>query len=85
LAVPVLKYSFGIINCGQEEEQKLDKKTLKLLTINGERLTKADVDRLLFPQTVRKGAEADNRSLHSRNYETGGVCRQQERSTNADC
>ena len=31
LAVPVLRYSFGIVNCHQEELQKLDQKTRKLL------------------------------------------------------
>jgi len=34
LAVPVLGYSFGIINWRQEELQKLDRKTRKLLTIH---------------------------------------------------
>jgi hypothetical protein len=29
LAVPVLRYSFGIINCSQEEIQKLDRKNKK--------------------------------------------------------
>jgi len=33
LAVPVLRYSFGIVNWHQEELQKLDRKTRKLLTI----------------------------------------------------
>ena len=33
LAVPVLRYSFGIINWHQEELQNLDRKTRKLLTI----------------------------------------------------
>ena len=32
LAVTVLRYSFGIINWLQEELQKLDRKTRKLLT-----------------------------------------------------
>ena len=35
LAVPVLRHSFGIINWHQEELQKLDWKTRKLLTIHG--------------------------------------------------
>ena len=34
LTVPVLRYSFGIINWHQEELQKLDRKTRKLLTIH---------------------------------------------------
>jgi hypothetical protein len=41
-----LRYSFGIINWQQEELQKLDRKTRKLLTIHGEHHQKADVDRL---------------------------------------
>ena len=50
LAVPVLKYSFGIINWLQEELQKLDRKTRKLLTIHGHHHPKADVDRLYVPR-----------------------------------
>jgi len=46
LAVRVLRYSFGIINWHQEELQKLDGKTRKLLAIHGQRHPKADVDRL---------------------------------------
>jgi hypothetical protein len=43
LAVPVLRYSFGIINWLQEQLQKLDWKTRKLLTIHGQHHPKADV------------------------------------------
>jgi len=50
LAVPVLRYSFGIINCHQEELQKLDWKTRKLLTIHGQHHPKADVDLLYVPR-----------------------------------
>jgi len=50
LAVPVLRYSFGIINWHQEELQKLDRKTRKLLTIHGQHHPKADVDRLYVPR-----------------------------------
>jgi hypothetical protein len=46
LAVPVLKFSFGIVNWHQEELQKLDRKTRKLLNIYGQHHPKADVDRL---------------------------------------
>ena len=49
LAVPVLKYSFGI-NWHQEELQKLDRKTRKLLTIHGQHHPKAVVDRLYVPR-----------------------------------
>ena len=48
LAVPVLRYSFGIINWHQEELQKLDRKTRKLLTIQHQ--PKVDVDRLYVPR-----------------------------------
>jgi len=49
LAVPVLRYSFGIITWHQAELKKLDQKTRKLLTIHGQHNTKADVDRLCVP------------------------------------
>jgi len=42
----VLRYSFGIVNWHQEELQKLDQKTRKLLTIHGQHHPKADVDHL---------------------------------------
>ena len=50
LVVPVLGYSFGIINWHQGELQKLDRKTRKLLTIHGQHHPKADVDRLYVPR-----------------------------------
>ena len=50
LAIPVLRYSFGIVNWHQEELQKLDRKTSKLLTIHGQHHPKADVDRLYVPR-----------------------------------
>jgi len=50
LVVPVLRYSFGIVNWHQEELQKLDRKTRKLLTIHGQHHPKADVDRLYVPR-----------------------------------
>ena len=50
LAVPVLRYSFGNVNWHQEELQKLDRKTRKLLTIHGQHHPKADVYRLYVPR-----------------------------------
>ena len=50
MAVPVLRYSFGIVNWHKEELQKLDRKTRKLLTIHGQHHPKADVDRLYVPR-----------------------------------
>ena len=50
LEVPVLWHSFRIINWHQEELQKLDRKTRKLLIIHGQHHPKADVDRLYVPR-----------------------------------
>jgi hypothetical protein len=50
MAVPILRYSFRIINWHQEELQNLDRKTRKLLTIHGQPHPKADVDRLIVPR-----------------------------------
>jgi len=49
-AVSVLRYGFGIVNWHQEELQKLDQKTSKLLTIHGQHHPKADVDHLYVPR-----------------------------------
>ena len=45
-AVPVIQYSFGIINWKLEEIRKIDRKFRKLLTMHGLHNPKADVDRL---------------------------------------
>ncbi|PNF23741.1 hypothetical protein B7P43_G17247 [Cryptotermes secundus] len=50
LAVPVLRYSFGIINWHKEEIQKLDRKTRKILTTYGQHHPRADIDRLYVPR-----------------------------------
>ena len=54
LAVPVLRYSFGIVDWCQEELQKLDRKMRKLLTIHGQHHPTADVDRLYVPRKERQ-------------------------------
>jgi hypothetical protein len=46
LAVPVLRYSFGIINWRIEEMKQIDRKTRKMLTLYKIRHPKADIDRL---------------------------------------
>jgi len=46
LAVPVLSYSFGIINWRIEEIKKIDRITRKMLTIYKMHHPKADIDRL---------------------------------------
>ena len=50
LAVPVLRYSCGIVNWHQEELQKLGVKIRKLLTIHGQRHSEADADHLYVPR-----------------------------------
>jgi hypothetical protein len=42
--------SFGIVNWNQEQLQKLDRKTRKLLTIHGQHYPKTDIDRLYVPR-----------------------------------
>jgi hypothetical protein len=46
LAVPVLTYSFGIINGEIEDMKKIDSKTRKILTVYKVHHPKADTDRL---------------------------------------
>jgi hypothetical protein len=46
LAVPVLRYIFGIVNWRQGELQKLARRTTKLLNIHEKQRSKVDVDRV---------------------------------------
>ena len=46
LAVPVLVYSFGILNWSRKEIEKIVRKKINLLTIEGIHHPKADVNRL---------------------------------------
>ncbi|EEB19129.1 reverse transcriptase, putative [Pediculus humanus corporis] len=46
LAVPVIEYSFGLVDWTKEEITHLDRRTRKILTMNGALHPKADVDRL---------------------------------------
>lgn len=46
LATPVMDYSFGIVEWNLDEIKQLDRKTRKLLTINGMLHPRADVERL---------------------------------------
>ena len=50
LAVPVVTYSFGIINWQLNDIKRMDVKTRKLFTINRMHHPKADVDRLYLPR-----------------------------------
>jgi hypothetical protein len=49
LAVPVFKYNFGIITWHREKIRKLDRKTRKILTLDGQHNSRADIDRLYVP------------------------------------
>ena len=46
LAVPVLRYSFDIINWRLEEIRKIDRKTRKILTMYKMHHSKSDIDKL---------------------------------------
>ena len=50
LAIPVIAYSFNIIEWKLEEIRKLDRKTRKLLTLERMHHPKSDVDRLYLPR-----------------------------------
>ncbi|KAI5750850.1 hypothetical protein M8J77_001785 [Diaphorina citri] len=52
LAVPVIDYSFGIIEWTQEELRKLDTKTRKCLTLFKMLHPRADVSRLYLPRRI---------------------------------
>ena len=84
LAVPVLKYSFGIINWCQAELQKLDRKKRKLLIIHGQHHPKADTDHWGVRRKQRKRPDAVGRCPHNRNYKNVGICIQQGRPTNTN-
>ena len=45
-AVSIVRYGAGIISWTKKELEKLDRKTRKLMTMNGAHHPKADVDRL---------------------------------------
>ncbi|XP_063591903.1 uncharacterized protein LOC134768991 [Penaeus indicus] len=50
LAVPVVQYSFNILNWKMDEIRRMDTKTRQLLTSNRMHHLKADVDRLYLPR-----------------------------------
>ena len=49
-AVSVMRYGAGIINWNKEEIQKMDRKTRKIMTMNGALHPKSDVDRIYLPR-----------------------------------
>jgi len=50
LTTPVPRYNFRISEWHQEEIQKLERKTRKMLTIHGQHHLRADIDRLYVPR-----------------------------------
>ena len=52
LAIPVVQYSFNILNWNLSELQRLDTKTRKLMTSNKMHHPKADIDRLYLPRSI---------------------------------
>jgi hypothetical protein len=50
LAISVLRYNFRIINWYQEEIQKVDRRTRKLLLIHGQHHPQADTDHVYIPE-----------------------------------
>src|SRR5699024_10598541 len=50
LAVPILRYSFGVIKWTQDELRQLDRETRKLLNINRSLHPRSSVPRLYFPR-----------------------------------
>jgi len=82
VALPVLRYCFGIVNWHQEELQKLDRITNHSWTAS----PKGRCRLLVCSQkTGRKGPDAVRSSPCSRNYKTDGICRQEGRLTNTGC
>ena len=55
LAVPVVNYSFNIMNWTLQEPVKLDTKTRKFLTMYKMHHPKSDVDRLYLPKNEGGG------------------------------
>jgi len=54
LAIPVLRYSFGIINCIMEVIRKIDRKTRKVL-----KYIKCITQNLIQIEYIRKGKEEE--------------------------
>ena len=51
LAIPVVSYSYGILEWLRSDLQKIDRRTRKLLTLAGAHHPNADVDRLYFSRS----------------------------------
>ena len=56
LAVPVVQYSFGIVNWKISEMKKIDVKTRELLNMHKMSHPKPDLERLYIPKKMEEGA-----------------------------
>jgi hypothetical protein len=68
-----------------KELQKLDRQTRKLLTAHRQHHPKADIDCLYVPRKQGGRSLMNLEEVYTAEYKTGGICRQQGRSTNTDC
>ena len=50
LAIPVVSYSFNVVNWNLEEIKRIDRKFRKLMTLNGMHHPKSDVSRMYIPR-----------------------------------
>jgi hypothetical protein len=86
LEVPVLRYSFGIINWHQEETAKARTENEETTNHSRKASPKGRCRSLVCSQkTGKKGPDAVRSSPRSRNYKTGGICRHEGRPTNTGC
>ena len=73
LAMPVVQYSFSILNWSITDLQRMDRKTRKLLTCNRMLHPKSDVDRLYLPRG--KGGRGLLQVEQSYRVATIGMCK----------
>ena len=73
LAMPVVQYSFSILNWNISDLQRMDRKTRKLLTCNRMLHPKSDVDRLYLPRG--KGGRGLLQVEQSYRVATIGMCK----------
>lgn len=76
LALPVLEYSFGVIDWTINEIREMDTKTRKQLNIHGMQHPRADVDRLYVPRARGgRGLRQIERTYHSAVFSIGQYIR----------
>ena len=68
LAVPVVTYSFNIINRTVEDLKKLDSKTRKLLAMGKMHHPKADKDRFTYQENLMEWVYSNRKNLYNHNH-----------------